>query len=401
MPERKYQIFVSSTYEDLKEERTALLFAILRLNYIPAGMEFFTAIDEEQMEYIRRVIDESDYYVLILGARYGSLDSQGISYTEREYDYAIQQGKKVIALIHDSPKMFPFEKMDQDDALFKRFMAFREKVMNSGRLVSFWNNTGDLVAKFQASLIQTVQRFPAIGWMRGDIPANTETLQKIATLELENQRLHESVKVVGGMQIATDLKMEACSVTSPNVFSETELECVSLMIIWKEQIIDRFVCNSTPSRHSSQELLQHYKEDALPWFARMVRICRIDLRITNPYPFAIDNLRFEQHLRNEDGIDVKTMNSNDALESPPYHPTFGITGYLSDQKPPDTHLNPNQSTIYAQQCFFIPTKDQDLTYQCTFFASNIIEPITKIVKIHFRIKKNRIRSKRSYKNDPK
>jgi hypothetical protein len=159
------------------------------------------------------------------------------------------------------------------------------------------------------------------------------------------------------------------------------------MIIWKEQIIDRFVCNSTPSRHSSQELVQHYKEDALPWFARMVRICRIDLRITNPYPFAIDNLRFEQHLRNEDGIDVKTMNSNDALESPPYHPTFGITGYLSDQKTPDTHLNPNQSIIYAQQCFFIPTKDQDLTYQCTFFASNIIEPITKIVKIHFRIKK--------------
>lgn len=69
-------------------------------------------------------------------------------------------------------KSFNLKKKDQNDALFKRLMAFREKVMNSGRLVSFWNNTGNLAANFQASLNQTIQRFPATGWMRGDIPAN-------------------------------------------------------------------------------------------------------------------------------------------------------------------------------------------------------------------------------------
>ena len=103
MADRKYQVFVSSTYTDLQEERNKLLFSILELNLIPAGMEYFPAIDEEQMEYIRRVIDESDYYVLILGARYGSSDGQGISYTEREYDYAVQKGKKIIALVHRNP----------------------------------------------------------------------------------------------------------------------------------------------------------------------------------------------------------------------------------------------------------------------------------------------------------
>ena len=386
MADRKYQIFVSSTYTDLQEERTQLLFAILKLNYIPAGMEFFTAIDEEQMQYIRRVIDESDYYVLLMGARYGSMDSEGVSYTEREYDYAVSQGKKIIALIHQNPDKIERGKTDKDEELFRKFMAFRDKIIQSKRLIAYWNNIAELIVNFNSSLMQTTKRFPAVGWVRGDIPASTETLQRIAALELENQRLRESVKSASGMQIATDLKMEAYSVTNPRAASDVEIECISMLIKWKEQIIDRFACNTNPSRHSSQELVQHYKEDALPWFVRMARVCRFDLRITNPYQFAIDNLRFEQHLRNENGIDVKIMNSDDALESPPYHPIFGITGYLSDQKPPDTHLNPNQSTQCTQQCFFIPTKDQDLIYQCTFFASNIIEPITKLIKIHFRIK---------------
>ena len=110
MDNRRYQIFVSSTYTDLQEERTQLLFAILKLNYIPAGMEFFSAVDEEQMEFIKRVIDESDYYVLLLGARYGSLDSEGVSYTEREYvpelialypdrEYLKHMGSKAVNLV--------------------------------------------------------------------------------------------------------------------------------------------------------------------------------------------------------------------------------------------------------------------------------------------------------------
>ena len=115
MNEKRYQIFVSSTYIDLREEREKLLFAILKLNYIPAGMELFPAMDEEQMSFIMRRIDESDYYVLLLGARYGSLDKDGISYTEREYDYAVKQGKKVIALLHKNPDKIERGKTDKDE----------------------------------------------------------------------------------------------------------------------------------------------------------------------------------------------------------------------------------------------------------------------------------------------
>ena len=189
MPDKKYQIFVSSTYTDLIEERSKLLDTILQLNQIPAGMELFPAIDEEQMKVIKRAIDESDYYVLILGARYGSVDENGISYTEREYEYAIEKGKKVIALIHNHPEKLPPEKTDNNEELRKKMDIFREKVKKKC-YVAFWENTYELSEKFIFSFNATVKEFPSIGWVRGDsILKIKELSEKIK--ELTQERLGE------------------------------------------------------------------------------------------------------------------------------------------------------------------------------------------------------------------
>ncbi len=66
MKDKKLQVFVSSTFTDLREERQAAVEAILSAGHIPAGMELFTAGDESQMAVIERWIDESDAYLLIL-----------------------------------------------------------------------------------------------------------------------------------------------------------------------------------------------------------------------------------------------------------------------------------------------------------------------------------------------
>ncbi|HYI02988.1 DUF4062 domain-containing protein [Hyalangium sp.] len=66
---RKLQVFISSTYIDLKEERQSAVEAILESGHIPAGMELFAAGDKSQLETIRRWIDDSDVYLLILGGR--------------------------------------------------------------------------------------------------------------------------------------------------------------------------------------------------------------------------------------------------------------------------------------------------------------------------------------------
>ena len=98
--EKKLQIFVSSTFTDLKEERQAAVEAILKSGNIPAGMELFTAGDKSQLETITRWIDDSDVYCLILGGRYGSIEpTTGNSYTEVEYDYAKSNNKPLFAIV--------------------------------------------------------------------------------------------------------------------------------------------------------------------------------------------------------------------------------------------------------------------------------------------------------------
>lgn len=288
MDNRRYQIFVSSTYADLKEERMKLLFDILKQNCIPAGMEYFSAIDEEQMVFIKQVIDQSDYYVLLLGARYGSLDDEGISYTEREYDYAVKQGKKVIALIHKNPDSIERGKTDKNEELYNKFMFFRQKVIEAKRLVAFWENEADLISGFHTSLSQTIRRYPAVGWVRGDSVANAEMSQRIAALEQENQRLKEHIKNIGGLQIATDIKMEACSVTAPTIFSESEIECVALNILLKRDVapdIRLFIPEN--EYYSIDDVTKFYLKQAIPWFCDMARTCRFDLRLTNPNSFMV------------------------------------------------------------------------------------------------------------------
>jgi hypothetical protein len=93
--DRRYQVFVSSTFTDLKEERQEVIQALLELDLMPAGMGVFPASDEDRWTLIKQVIDDSDYYIVIIGGRYGSVDEAGVSYTEREYDYAVSTDKPV------------------------------------------------------------------------------------------------------------------------------------------------------------------------------------------------------------------------------------------------------------------------------------------------------------------
>ena len=95
--DRVDQVFVSSTYADLRDERRRVSETLAKAGYIPAGMELFPAADERQLEYIKRVIDRSDYYVVIVGGRYGTLADDNLSCTEKEYEYALARKIPVLA----------------------------------------------------------------------------------------------------------------------------------------------------------------------------------------------------------------------------------------------------------------------------------------------------------------
>src|ERR1700722_3998874 len=125
--EKRYQVFVSSTYADLKDERERVYQTLMEMDCIPAGMELFPAFDEQQWKFIQRVIDDCDYYLLIIGGRYGSLDADGGGYTEKEFDYAVSRGLKVVALIHNEPENIPLGKSEIDPNLRARLDEFKKK----------------------------------------------------------------------------------------------------------------------------------------------------------------------------------------------------------------------------------------------------------------------------------
>lgn len=104
MDDRRFEVFVSSTFFDLQEERAAVSKVLLEMDAFPSGMELFPATDADSWTLIQQVIDSADYYLLIVGGRYGSVsDTTDLSYTEMEYDYAVEHKKPVMAFVHGEP----------------------------------------------------------------------------------------------------------------------------------------------------------------------------------------------------------------------------------------------------------------------------------------------------------
>jgi hypothetical protein len=190
--EKRYQVFLSSTYADLQQERQKVIQTLMELDCIPAGMELFPAADEEQWEFIKRVIDDCDYYIVIIGGRYGSLTQDGISYTEKEYDYAISKGIKVLGFIHNRPEDIPVGKSDIQARLRKKLEEFREKV-STGRLVKFWTNAAELPGLVALSLSKTIKLYPAVGWTRARVVTDQDLLIDLNELRKENELLRNRV----------------------------------------------------------------------------------------------------------------------------------------------------------------------------------------------------------------
>lgn len=196
--ERRYQVFISSTYRDLQEERQEVIQALLELDCFPAGMELFPASDDERWELIKSVIDDSDFYIVVVGGRYGSVDEEGISYTEREYDYAVESGMPVLGFVHEDPGGIAARDTDQDSDLKQKLDAFRAKVQGR-RMCKSWSGPEDLGSKVSRSLIKAMKGTAAVGWVRADQAMTSEQLeelaalrQRLAELELEKERARTS-----------------------------------------------------------------------------------------------------------------------------------------------------------------------------------------------------------------
>lgn len=193
--DKKYQIFVSSTYNDLTKAREEVIKVILSLYQIPIGMEMFSADNEEQWSIIRSTIDNSDYYLLIIGHRYGSLTKENISYTEKEFDYAKCMSIPIIAFVRNREIATTPAERDESQAKTDLLKNFLTKVLDNA-MCDFWNSEKELGQKVAIALTKIFFKTPRVGWIKADKANSLETTEEITKLIIENRDLRDELSEI-------------------------------------------------------------------------------------------------------------------------------------------------------------------------------------------------------------
>jgi len=253
MNNKKYQVFISSTYTDLIEERRKVMDVLLMADCIPAGMEAFVATDNEQFEVIKKVIDLCDYYILILGKRYGTINpATGTSYTEMEYEYAKEKGIPVLVFAIDDFVKLDEDKCDSEEEKIAKLKVFRNKALTN-RMASIWKNADELTGRVAVSIMRAKQEIIRPGWQRGADYDEASLRKQIMDLTAINKALGDELKdakiTIKELTPNQEFAFEECSykvdfhyyrnsiqrsdsviLTLPYIFSSIALEMTDVMI---------------------------------------------------------------------------------------------------------------------------------------------------------------------------
>jgi hypothetical protein len=137
-------------------------------------MELFPAANDDQWTLIKKVINECDYYLVIIAGRYGSIGPDGLSYTEMEYRYALDQKKPIISFIRDNPQGLPPNMTESTRSGQRKLAAFR--ALAKKKNCCFWDSPSELGRQVSWSLGKLIKSDPRVGWIRADeIPPPSRT----------------------------------------------------------------------------------------------------------------------------------------------------------------------------------------------------------------------------------
>jgi Domain of unknown function (DUF4062) len=244
MTQPRYQIFVSSTFRDLQDERQAVLNAILKLNQFPAGMEMFPAVDDTAWLHIEKVIEVSDYYVLIIGGKYGSIDSEsGLSYTEKEYDFAVSKNIPVLAFTRSDEDSIPVGKSEIDSQIREKLKQFKQKVGNKHHW-NYWKNLDELKANVAISLAMSFATNPQKGWVKAGGIEKSELLERLAELQQrydslidEHNKLRESTLFLDTSSFFQSNKKIQIQYKIGDIASETELKYSDIFLALGDKLL--------------------------------------------------------------------------------------------------------------------------------------------------------------------
>jgi len=158
-------------------------------------MEGFSATPDRGWDTITRTIDASDYYVVLIAGRYGSIDAEtGVSWTEREYEYAKSKNIAVLAFIRSS-KEITKDKMDIDPKMQRSLEKFVGKLGRAHHYET-WESSVDLSAKVAQAIAKQIlddedRGNSPPGWYRGTAVLSPEAMEEFFRLSAENKQLRD------------------------------------------------------------------------------------------------------------------------------------------------------------------------------------------------------------------
>jgi len=144
-------VFVSSTYEDLKEHRRKILDLLLELGLEPHGMEEFGSRNEDPLQTCLDEVSRCKIFICILAMQYGSIEKiTGKSFTELEYDEATKIGAHIFSYLIDEEKALVHPKHVDLWRKASSLKKFKQKVKT--RTVYFFESDLDLKIRVEKDL---------------------------------------------------------------------------------------------------------------------------------------------------------------------------------------------------------------------------------------------------------
>jgi len=216
-PKQHVPIFVGSTFEDLKDYRRAVRDALVQLETIVRGMEYFGSKPGSPVEECLAAVNSCKVYIGVFGMRYGTVpEGRDRSMTHLEYEEA--QNSKLPSLIYildeDNQPVLPRHVETGDGANALR--ALKEQLRRR-HVVSTFTSPDDLARRVLHDVLEVLR---SIGTkVEGEIPDKvltdtTALLEKFALLP----------KLLGGRDVMIEFKMDGFHSVDANECEALRLE---------------------------------------------------------------------------------------------------------------------------------------------------------------------------------
>lgn len=171
---QRVPVFVSSTYKDLELHRAEVERHLVGLEQVVKGMEYFGSSPDTPLETCLKQISECKLFILLVGASYGSVHPElKKSFTELEYEYAIQNKIPVLVYLADMDSATVGISLNGVDTVHTAELADFKERLTKTHTVSIFTSIDDLGKRIEH-----------------DVP---EFLRNLDNIKVNVQKLDENV----------------------------------------------------------------------------------------------------------------------------------------------------------------------------------------------------------------